>query len=112
MTVSEDQSSLRAYSYSVDFIHASARVEFDAEPVIEPMGNIRIRIRFFKKAAGISRQPFSVYFRSFSFIFYSSNTASRMISLTVGCGNIIFLISCTCIPFSIIRAAPYIISEE
>ncbi len=37
------------YSYSVDFIYASARVEFDAKPVMEPMGSIRIRIRFFNK---------------------------------------------------------------
>jgi len=36
-------------SYSVDFIYASARVEFDGEPVIEPSGSIDVTIRFFNK---------------------------------------------------------------
>jgi len=37
------------YSYNVDFIYASARVEFDDEPVIEPLGSIDVRVRFFNK---------------------------------------------------------------
>jgi len=60
LTVSEDQSSLRAYSYSVDFIHASARVEFDAEPVIEPMG--KIRSRYLKRLQGFPGSLFPFTF--------------------------------------------------
>lgn len=37
------------YSYSVDFIHASARVEFDGEPEIRANESIGVRIRFFNK---------------------------------------------------------------
>lgn len=37
------------YSYNVDLIYASARVEFDDEPVIEPLGSIDVRVRFFNK---------------------------------------------------------------
>lgn len=34
------------YSYTVDFVHASARVEFDGEPVIVPGGSLTVRIIF------------------------------------------------------------------
>lgn len=34
------------YSYTVDFIHASGRVEFDEEPVIAPGGSLPVRIVF------------------------------------------------------------------
>ena len=37
------------YSYTIDFIYASARVEFDSEPVIEPMGSLDVKIRFFNQ---------------------------------------------------------------
>lgn len=37
------------YSYDIDFIHTSARVEFDESPVIKPNESIKIKIRFFDK---------------------------------------------------------------
>ena len=37
------------YSYDIDFVHTSARVEFSGEPVIKPNESIEIKIKFVDK---------------------------------------------------------------
>ena len=37
------------YSYTIPFVHACARVEFDGEPVIQSGGSLPVRIRFFNR---------------------------------------------------------------
>ena len=37
------------YSYDIDFIHTTARVEFDEAPIVKPNESIEIKIRFFDK---------------------------------------------------------------
>lgn len=38
-----------AYSYTVDFIYAAARVSFECEPDIRPLGEIKLTVEFFNQ---------------------------------------------------------------
>ena len=49
------------YSYNVDFIYASARVEFEGEPIIEPLGSIEVKVRFFNKMSDAKHLNIRLY---------------------------------------------------
>ncbi|MGI5894195.1 MAG: ADP-ribosylglycohydrolase family protein [Candidatus Merdivicinus sp.] len=49
------------YSYTIPFVHCTARVEFDGEPILSEGGTLPVRIRFFNRVHEVKHLHFHFY---------------------------------------------------